>query len=246
MQDRRFHLAQRTLCPLRLVLTLVFGLTVAQAGGPAAPADAARLPGAIVALQQQPLTDGERQRIMEELNAMTAGAPDSEPGLSAAYLLGRLRQLNGEAEEPAEFLTLIRAHPQHPLAQLARVKLIMRRLYALTGAPPAARLEAAEALGAEITLPALQSDFHLVMGDAYIFFGDQREAALRHLGAAERLGIPSSATRGTVLVQIGELARLTGDAALARQSYQAFLDNYPRDIRQQIVRDRLAEVEARR
>jgi hypothetical protein len=45
-----------------------------------------------------------------------------------------------------------------------------------------------------------------------------------------------------VLVQIGELARLTGDRALAAQAYRTFLEDFPRDIRQQIVRDRLAAV----
>lgn len=47
-----------------------------------------------------------------------------------------------------------------------------------------------------------------------------------------------------MLVQIGELARLTGDKALAVRSYRIFLKDFPRDIRQQIVRDRLASVEA--
>jgi len=244
MQDRRLHSAQWKKNPLRLVLSLWLALS-ALAAGAATTTDVAQLHDAIAALQKQPLTEVDRQRVMDELNVITKGAPNSEPGISATYLLGRVRQLNGEAEEPPEFHALIREHPQHPLAQLARVKLLMRQLYAVDATPPAARLKAAEAMGRELTLPVLQSDFHLVMGDAYVFFGDQRELALAHFVEAERLGISGSATRGTVLVQIGELAQLTGDPALAARSYRAFLDGYPRDIRQQIVRDRLAEVEAR-
>lgn len=176
------------------------------------------------------------------LTAVTAAQSVSEAKITALYASGRLRQLQEDAAEPAEFSELLRDHADHPLAQLARVKLILRRLYALDGPSPADRLAAAEALGGELTLPALQCDFHLAMGDAYVFFGDQREAALKHFTAAERLGITSSATRGTVLVQIGELARLTGGRAQAAQAYRKFLDDFPRDIRQQIVRDRLAEV----
>lgn len=245
MQDRRLHPARQAKGLLRLVLSLGLALATV-AAEPTATNGTAPLQGALAALQKQPLPEADRQRIMAELNALTQGAPDAEAGISAAYLLGRLRQFNGEAEEPPEFLALIRRHPQHPLAQLARVKLIMRRLYAVDATPPAARLKAAEALGQELTLPVLQSDFHLVMGDAYVFFGDQRALALAHFVAAERLGISGSATRGTVLVQIGELARLTGDKPLAARSYRAFLDNYPRDIRRTIVGDRLAEVEGAR
>lgn len=242
MQDRRLHRAQRAAGPLRLVLSLWLGLAAA-AVVRSTPAADPRLPAAIAALQQQPLTDGERQRILAELQAMAAAEPDSETGINATFLLGRMRQLAGETEEPPEFTALIERHPAHPLAQLARLKLVLRRLYAQDATPPAARLKAAEALGRELALPGLQCDFHLAMGDAYIFFGDQREQALQHLVAAEQLGIASSGTRGTVLVQIGELARLTGDKELAVRSYRAFLDGFPRDIRQQIVRDRLAEVE---
>jgi hypothetical protein len=81
------------------------------------------------------------------------------------------------------------------------------------------------------------------MGEAYIFYGDQRGPSLRHLQAAAAIGTPSSATRANVLVQIGELARLTDAQDVAAASYRAFIAEFPRDLRQQIVRDRLAEVE---
>ncbi len=239
MQERRLSFAQRVKIPLRFLCG--FGTCLVALAAEPTDHDG-RLATVIDALRQQPLNESERQRIMGELAAFDRDATDNKDGCTALYLSGRLRQLHGETEEPAEFRTLIANHSAHPLAQLARVKLILRRLYALAGPPPAERLQAAEVLGGELTLPALQSDFHLAMGDAYVFFGDQREAALRHFAAAERLGIPGSATRGTVLVQIGELARLTGDRALAAQAYRTFLEDFPRDIRQQIVRDRLAAV----
>ncbi len=205
-------------------------------------ADKKRLRAMIDRLEDQPLTEAARLRIMHDLAELARVTSDADAGIGAAYLLGRLRQLNDGVDEPPEFQALIAGHPGHPLAQLARVKLILRRLYALEGPPPAERLAAAEEVGCEITLPVLRSDFHLAMGDAYLFFGDQRAAALAHFVMAEQLGISSSGTRGTVLVQIGELARLTGDGPLAARSYRAFLADFPRDIRQQIVRDRLMTV----
>lgn len=226
--------------PLRLLGLMTLG-SVAFAAGPSRASDP-RLADAIAALRHEPVTEATRAHARAELVALIAESPDSEAGICAAYLLGRLRQLGGEAEEPAEFLTLIARHPEHPLAQLARLKLILRRLYALDGPPPASRLADAETFGAGITQPALRGDFHLAMGEAYLFFGDQRAAALRHLDAAEHLGIAASTTRATVRVQVGELARLTGDRARAAASYRAFLDEFPRDIRRQIVLDRLAEV----
>lgn len=199
-----------------------------------------RLRSAVEALRSPETSAPETRLIRDELEAVVAAAPDAEAGITARYLLGRLRQLEADVGEPPEFTALLERHPGHPLAQLARVKVILWRLYAVDATPPAERLAAAEQMGAELTLPAMRGDFHLAMGEAYLFHGDRQAPALRHLRAAEQLGIPGAATRANVLVQIGELARLTGDRAGARRSYQAFLTEYPRDLRQQIVRDRLA------
>ncbi len=236
---------------LRFLLLLGLGPVAHAAGTELLPVTAAmepRLTAALAGLQRQPLSDDERAQILNELRAVAADRPAAESGITALYLIGRLRQQSEgvEAGDPPEFRELLRDHSSHPLAQLARVKLLMRRLYpAITDtSTPAARLQVAETMGQDIVLPSLRADFHLAMGDAYIFYGDQREPALRHLVEAERLGITSSATRGTVLVQMGELARLTNDRTLAAESYRRFLADFPRDIRQQIVRDRLAEVTA--
>jgi hypothetical protein len=224
--------------------TLILGF-LGPAGEAAEGVSAAvRLKAATAALQTPALAEHDSQRIKQELAALIAAEPGSETGLAARYLLGRLRQLEDGISEPPEFIALTNDRPQHPLAQLAAVKLLLRRLYADGIAAPAERLRAAEVLGKSLTLPALRGDFHLAMGDAYIFYGDKRAPALRHLRAAEDIGIPSAATRANVLVQIGELARLTGDRETAVQSYRVFLADFPRDLRQQIVQDRLAEMGA--
>ncbi|MBK8858267.1 MAG: hypothetical protein IPN11_11505 [Opitutaceae bacterium] len=222
-----------------------FALALGLTGPALRAADAAtaraRLDAAVAVLQSPAVGEEDSRRIRADLAALAAESPVTESGIAARYLLGRLRQIEEGIGEPPEFTSLLSEHPQHPLAQLAAVKVILRRLYAEGPETPGARLQAAEQLGRVVTLAALRCDFHQAMGDAYIFHGDRREPALRHLRAAEALGIPSAAARANVLVQIGELARLTGDGAVAGWSYRKFLADFPRDLRQQIVRDRLAD-----
>jgi phage tail tape-measure protein len=78
------------------------------------------------------------------------------------------------------------------------------------------------------------------MGEAYLFFGDRRAAALPHYRSALEIGIPDAAMRATVLVQIGELSRLEGQSAVAVAAYRKFIGEFPRDIRVFEVRKRLA------
>jgi len=227
---------------LRVCFALALGLIGPESRAADAASARARLDATVAELQSPSISEQDNRRIRAELAALVVEAPATEAGIAARYLLGRLRQIEEGIGEPPEFTALLNEHPQHPLAQLAAVKVILQRLYADGSETPEARLQAAEQLGRGVTLPALRCDFHQAMGEAYIFYGDRREPALRHLRAAEALGIPSAAARANVLVQIGELARLTGDGAVAGWSYRKFLADFPRDLRQQIVRDRLAEI----
>ena len=202
-----------------------------------------RFATAMADLQSSALTATSSRRVRAELASIAATDPAVTESLVALYLLGRLRQLEDGVAEPEELARLGSEHPDHPLGQLATLKVLLRRLYADGPESAAHRLKQGEKNGLRITLSALRSDYHLAIGEAYIFYGDRREPALRHLRAAAAIGIPSAATRANVLVQTGELARLTGSMDMAAGSYRAFLDEFPRDLRQQIVRDRLAEVE---
>lgn len=202
-----------------------------------------RFERAVALLGAPAVSADDNRRAKAELAALIADDDKSADALAALYLLGRLKQLENGEGDPLEFQTLRTQHPGHPLAQLAALKVLLRRLYSDGPESAEDRLRSGEELAATITQPALRSDYHLAMGEAYIFHGDRREPALRHLRAAAAIGIPSAATRANVLVQIGELARLTGQRAVAVASYRAFIAEFPRDLRQQIVRDRLAEVE---
>lgn len=207
------------------------------------PRPPTRFERAVAVLGAPAVSADDSRRAKAELEAIIASEEESADALAARYLLGRLKQLENNEADPPEFQALRARQPGHPLAQLAALKVMLRRLYADGPESPDDRLRSGEELAATITLPALRGDYHLAMGEAYIFHGDRREPALRHLRAAAAIGIPSAATRANVLVQIGELARLSGERAVAAASYRAFLAEFPRDLRQQIVRDRLADME---
>jgi hypothetical protein len=210
----------------------------------------AMLGRAVLELQMQPFSAARVGSARRWLEALIAADAHDEVGLRARYFLGRIRQLQpaGDAPmeaTPPEFLVLQREHPEHYLAQLAGLKMILHELYAPAAGPAVEqRLQAAEDRGQALLETGLRRDFHLALGDAYLFFGDRREPALRHLAAAVQLGITDSNVRATVLVQVGELARLAGAAEQAAESYRSFLTEFRRDPRRQVVMDRLAEVKA--
>ena len=243
MNRRRVTAVRRGSCPLHRYIIAVAFLAASVHGQPTAERAGAQLAAAMAELQSPGLTAASSQRARAELAAVVAADPGAADGFAALYLLGRLRQLEDGVAEPDELARLSREHISHPLGQLATLKILLRQLYADGPESAKQRLKHGEDVGVAITLPALRSDYHFAMGEAYIFYGDQRGPALRHLQAAAAIGIPSSATRANVLVQIGELARLTDAQDVAAASYRAFIAEFPRDLRQQIVRDRLAEVE---
>lgn len=217
--------------------------------GPAEAGDReARLGAAVVELELPPSTPEKTARARAALAALVTERADDETGLRARYLLGRLRQLSSTDDDEQgapELVALAQERPAHYFGQLAVIKLTQHRLYAVTTAStPGQRLAAAERDLAKVTRPELLRDFHLVLGDAYLFFGDQRAAALPHYRAAERLGIPEAVVRATVLVQIGELARLEGRRDEAKAAYREFLRDYRRDLRAFELRKRLAALEA--
>jgi tetratricopeptide (TPR) repeat protein len=226
-----------------------FGELVDASHLPHAARREATLGRAVVELQMQPFSNARITAARGWLEQLLAEDTEDEVAIRARYLLGRMRQLHpngmGAGEvSPPEFLVLLRDHPQHYLAQLAQVKRVLHRLYEWSPQEPAARrLEDAERWGANLHDPRLRSDFHLAMGEAYLFHADQQEPALRHFLAAERLGIPDSNARGTVLVQIGELSRLAGQREEAVRAYRSFLRDFRRDPRMLKIQDRLEELE---
>lgn len=201
--------------------------------------------GEAMALLAQPLPVPDRvARGRALLEGVAAGA-DDDLALAARFYLGRVAEFQAEPADPraaaAQFEQLIAAHPDSRWAQAAVARLAILRLYTTAGPDqPAARVAEAERLVAAARQPQAVADVHLVIADAVFHYRLPDAQALPHLLAAERTAVLDPTTRADVLVQIGEVARLTGDRALAEKFYRTFLQEYPRDARQFPIRQQLA------
>ncbi len=156
---------------------------------PAIAGREAALARAAVAMDSQPMTDERLTTVVTQLAELARG--DDEVGQAAAYLVGRMYQVHFFQPDPARaaraYEELVARHPDSYWAQLARVKLAVLRLYLLPEpAAPAARVEAAEALLAQVTVPELRRDLHIVIGRARLFH--RLPGALPHLREAARIG----------------------------------------------------------
>jgi hypothetical protein len=211
-------------------------------GGP--DARAARL-GAALSLLAQPSPVPDRvEKARALLTALAADGTD-EVALGARFFLGRLAEFQLEPPDPRqaarEFRRLIAEHPDSPWAQAAVARLALLVLYTAAGpAEPAARLAEAARLLPAARQPGTVAELHLVIADAIFHYRQPDGEALPHLLAAERTAALDAATRADVLVQIGEVARLTGRPGQAAQYYRVFLAEYPRDARQYPIRRQLA------
>ncbi|HND62305.1 MAG TPA: tetratricopeptide repeat protein [Opitutaceae bacterium] len=200
--------------------------------------------GEAMALLAQPIPVPDRvARGRALLEAVAAG--DDDLALAARFYLGRVAEFQAEPPDPRaaalRFERLIAEHPDSRWAQAALSRLAILWLYTAAGpATPAARVDEAERLAAAARQPQAIADLHLVIADAVFHYRLPDARALPHLLAAERTAVLDPATRADVLVQIGELARLGGDRALAEKFYRTFLQEYPRDARQYPIRQQLA------
>lgn len=219
---------------------------VAAQGG--AGARTARL-GAALSLLAQPSPLPDRVgRARAILTALAADGAD-EVALSARFYLARLAEFQLDPPDPQGaaigFRRLIAEHPGSPWAQAAVARLALLLLYTAAGpAEPAARLAAADQLLPAAHQPLAVAELHLVMADAVFHYRLPDALALPHLLAAEQTAALDTATRADVLVQIGEIARLTGQREQAEHYFRIFLAEYPRDARQFPVRKQLAAIGA--
>lgn len=214
------------------------------------PADAraARFGEALSLLAQPSPVPDRVRRAKAILTALAAEGAD-DVALGARFYLARLAEFSAEPADPGlaatEFRRLIVEHPDSAWAQAAVTRLAILLLYTPAGpAEPAARLAAAEQLLAPARQPLAVAELHLVLADAVFHHGLPDRLALPHLLAAAQTGALDPTTRADVLVQIGELSRLGGDAAQASSYYRRFLTEYPRDARQFAVRKELAALGA--
>ena len=207
----------------------------------------ARFGRGVALLDRQPVTPVQIAEARALFTALAdSGTDDSAQG--ARFFLGRIAQhhlaIPDAAEAARQFRRLLAMDENSVWAQSALGRLALLEIYELNPAwTPAARLGEAEKLLAHAHTPSARSDVHYAIADAVFFYRLAPAGALPHLLEAERLGRLDWTARAEVLVQIAELSRLTGNRPQAAQFYRTFLKENPRDLRDYIVKERLAEVE---
>ncbi len=185
-----------------------------------------------------------------DLLADLAQQPD-DIGISAKYFLARIEQAHRYQPNVDRALALyeelIDRHLDHYFGQMALVKWAIVKLYdpRLDQAEREALFDRVEAMGAKLTRDDPRRSFAQVLADAMCRFEQPDARALKHLLVVDELGAMTRTSEADLYVRIGELARLSGQTELARRYYRRMLEQFPRDIRVFMVRQRLAGLDAK-
>ncbi len=207
--------------------------------------------GACVAMLNHPtLKTKDREASLDELAKLwgSRGEAPDQVGLWAGYLLGRWSQNYGASPDfdlaNQWFELTASAGGDHPVAQLARLKSAGLWLYApLSSNPsPVTRLSAARACGTQITDRGLRTSYLLLLVDGMLLHQVDHHQVLARLQELWSLDITAPKPRAKTLCQLGTISALAGDEEQAVRYYQQFVQEFPVDIRTQLVRDRLMEL----
>jgi tetratricopeptide (TPR) repeat protein len=219
--------------------------SVRAAGG--ADAREATLGSGLMLLNTQPKTEGNLDKAVAYFDEVS-GSGDDDLAMIAGYYRARVDQVHrlspdlGKAREL--FTVLVEKDPAHPVAQYAIVKRAMIDIY--DSSPLETKRERLDALARQAPqlshLPA-RRDLHLLLAHAYGRLLEDDRKTLEQLLAADQIGITRSKPRAGIWVQIGELARLTGERELAMEYYRRFLESYKRDNRHYTIEQKLKQLE---
>lgn len=209
-----------------------------------------RLGRASLLLLQQPKTDANIARATAELEALASQSPSDETAITARYLLGRIAHAHRTPTDPAaaavHYRQLIAEHPEHFLADQARIKLALIEIYE-AGLSREELLSRIDRIGRDadaLSRPGSRRDLHLLLATACSNLRLDDRRCLRHYLAADQAGVTRPILRANVTVAIGELASRAGQADLARRYFERYLAEFQRDYRRTFVKDKLAALPA--
>ena len=194
----------------------------------------AQLGAAIAQLNLPPVTPSSLDEAQRQLTQLASG--NDTFSHAARYFLGRLQQMHPMTPDlvaaAQEYERLVATGADDTWCRLALVKLAILRLTALPapGALPA-QLAAVEPLLAHTTDPTTQRDLHLVIAEARLNHEIYDPVTLGHLRAALATTRESDSMRADLLIQIARLASLLGDRVTAKEHYERFLHDYPKERR---------------
>ncbi|CAM3086416.1 tetratricopeptide repeat protein [Rariglobus hedericola] len=199
-------------------------------------------------LVKQPRTESNIQSARDLLISARENAPaSSEDAILALYLLARVELDHLDPAQPESarkhFDQLRREHPAHPLADHAAVELAYLAAYPESGADVTA-IPAIQKLLDSVKDSGAARDLHSLLASLYLRESKDPASALPHYVAARAIGYEQPLRDADIDLTIANLARETGDLALARKHYAAFLAATPRDVRASTVRGILASLDA--
>lgn len=202
---------------------------------------------AVSLLNLQPKTSSNIDRAAQLFTQITAANPDDELGIASLYFLARLEQVHRSTPDVPKALALyghlVDRHPEHLLAQLAVTKIAILKLYnSPLNSNKRKALAEIEKLAPLLKDPLARANFDYIVGTACIRFklGDQK--AMDYLIEADRIGIPVEILASHALVRIGNLATRLGQRDVAIAYFERFVQEFPRDIRNFTVRQKLVEL----
>lgn len=209
-----------------------------------------QLGAALATLNHPALKTGDRKRSLTELQQLwdSRGETPDRAGLWAGYLLGRWSQ---NYDSPSDFDQALdwfertaSAGGETYVAQLARLKATGLWLYAPLHTNPetSRRLSQALAVKSQITDRGLRISYLFLLIDGMLLRKVDHQQVLAHLEELWALDITDLQARAKTLCQLGTLSAMAGHRESAIDYYEQFLNEFPVDIRTQLVRDRLAEL----
>jgi hypothetical protein len=205
----------------------------------------AQLGLAIARLNRPPGTPASVEEAEREFARLAQG--DDAIAHAAGYLRARLQQLHPMKPDPVaaalEYEQLVATGADDAWCRLALIKLAILRLTVLP-APGllTERLAAVEPLLARTADVATQHDLHLVIAEVRMNHQIYDAVTLGHLLAALASTRDSDPTRADLLIQVGRVASLVGNRALAQEHYEKFLHDYPGERRVYTVSQALAHL----
>jgi len=200
-------------------------------------------------INDPPVTGAKISRAESLLESLVTDVPGDEVALFARYLHARIKHVHRDTpatEIESAYRAVMRAAPNHALAQVTASKLALVLLYQPSDLNIAARLQAAaelESLAARAALPETACAYYRALVGAALFYDVVDERVLTWLQRAEALGSADVLAAAGIRIQLAEVARTLGRRQEAIGYYQSFLDFIlPTDNRFRTARERMLEL----
>lgn len=209
----------------------------------------AKFTRAVLLFNRQPRTETDMAQAIELLSGLADHGKTAEVRARSLYFWAGAEALRSRDEPPVAALHLYerlwREYPGETYGQRALVQRLLLTFYTseprkIILARCAEIVRQAEALTDEV----VRSQFHQVAARGYLHLGGEEARALEHLLKVSELGVARREAWGDVQVSIGQLAAELGRPGLAREHYQEFLREFPRDPRAYTIKARLAAMPA--